>query len=256
MSSPSRVNWGTSEILLQRFHRTIIIILDPINILSVEKTFSSRLISLPLDTQLARMTKAICNLLLKQPPSPNLSQIEDGTTAFMGNSQDISDKTRLKWIKAISDMFFTRTELSSNSCVRDWNIILGLDGSVENIVDDIATPHAPEKKYPARYQLPSAISNSINTTETIHRAELFALGSILYQVISEKELFREMGSDEEDGETIQSLITEGKFPEDVWSLPMAPRILGCWCPEFAKKMLEANGKGKAPFSHPSALAQN
>ena len=31
--------------------------------------------------------------------------------------------------------------------------------------------------------------------------------------------------------------------ELVWTLPMAPRILACWCPAFAKETLAACGKG-------------
>ncbi|KAH7333295.1 hypothetical protein BKA65DRAFT_479850 [Rhexocercosporidium sp. MPI-PUGE-AT-0058] len=119
--------------------------------------------------------------------------------------------TLLQWIESISYMFFQRQDMTHYSCIRDWDLVLDLDGSVENIASDI-------------------------------RVEFFALGSILYELISGNQLFGDIGPDEKDEEQIRSLITEEKFPEDLWALPMAPRILACWCPAFAKEMLAAYGK--------------
>ena len=100
------------------------------------------------------------------------------------------------------------------------------------------------------------ILNKLGTNaERIQRTELFALGSIVYELISGNPLFGDIGPDEKDEEEIHLLITEGKFLEDLWKLPMAVRILACWCPAFAKEMLAAHGKGMLLSFHltPSAI---
>ena len=166
------------------------------------------------------------------------------STPLIGTSDSIPHATLLQWIESISNMFFKRQEMTDHSCIRDWDLILNLDGSVENIANNKAASSELERVYPVRYRLPSVIWNRLSTNqERIQRAELFALGSILYAVISGKQLFGDIGQDKEDEEEIHSLITKGEFPEDLWSLPMALRVLACWCPAFAKEMLATRGKG-------------
>ncbi|KAF7866870.1 hypothetical protein EAF04_005711 [Stromatinia cepivora] len=106
----------------------------------------------------------------------------------------------------------------------------------------------------------SLIWNRLSTNaEKIQRAELFALGSILYELISGEQLFGDIGLDKNEEEEIHSLINKGEFLENLWTLLMAIRILVCWCPEFAKEMLAAYGKGTflqifPPTSHPLDIA--
>jgi hypothetical protein len=121
---------------------------------------------------------------------------------------------------------------------------LDLDGLVENIAIDQVASSQLKMFYPMRYRLPSVIWNKLDTnTERIQRTELFALGSILYELISGNQLFGDIGLEGKDEEEIHSLITRGDFPEDLWTLPMVVRILACWCPAFAKEMLAVHGKG-------------
>jgi hypothetical protein len=136
-------------------------------------------------------------------------------------------------------MFFKRRELAAQSSVRDWDLILSSDGSVVNMASNDMPSLEPERVYPVRYRLPVEILSRLKTNEErIQRSELFALGSILYELISGKQLFHE-----EEEENIQTMISQGAFPQDLWTLPMAPRILACWCPAFAKEMLAARGAG-------------
>ena len=65
----------------------------------------------------------------------------------------------------------------------------------------------------------------------VKRAERFALGSLLYEVMTTKEPFEELRDDE-----VQDHYARGIFPDDVFSMAMGPYILGCWCREFEKEM--------------------
>ena len=87
------------------------------------------------------------------------------------------------------------------SYIRNWDLVLSLDGSVENIAQNPPTFSVPAKRYPARYRLPEVISDQLTLNkDKIRRAELFALGSILYEVIACYQLFYEIyeGVDNEE----------------------------------------------------------
>jgi len=49
-------------------------------------------------------------------------------------------------------------------------------------------------------------------------------------------------SGKEGGDHIQCCLAKGEFPEDVWELPNAVRILACWCPGFAEDLMAARHK--------------
>lgn len=177
------------------------------------------------------------------------------TISSFDDWDSVPQETLLQWTRLISDMFFKRQDMTDHSCVRDWDLVLDLDGSVENIASDQVASSSVEKFYPIRYRLPSVIWKKLSTNaERVQRAELFALGSILYELIAGHQLFEDIGQDEKDEEEIHSLITKGEFPEELWTLKMAVRILACWCPAFAKEMLAAHGKGMLRSFHltPSA----
>ncbi|KAG4427631.1 hypothetical protein IFR05_016885 [Cadophora sp. M221] len=196
---------------------------------------------------------ALCRIRVKVPRDVS-SEDEDAAVQSLKSKyhftpvSTLSDPVPLatlrQWIQSISGLFFKRQEMTNQSCICDWDLILNLDGSVENIPSTQAASSQIEKVYPSRYQLPPVIWNRLSTNrEKIQRAELFALGSILYELISGGQLFTDIGPDENDEEEIQSSIKKGEFPEKLWTLPMAIRILACWCPDFAKEMLTAHGKG-------------
>ncbi len=63
------------------------------------------------------------------------------------------------------------------------------------------------------------------------RAERFALGSLLYEVMTANEPFEKVSDDE-----VQDHYGRGIFPDDVFSMAMGPYILGCWSLEFEREM--------------------
>lgn len=57
------------------------------------------------------------------------------TISTLGDSRLVPHATLLQWMESISNMFFKRQEMTDDSCIRDWDFILHLDGSVENIAN-------------------------------------------------------------------------------------------------------------------------
>jgi hypothetical protein len=136
------------------------------------------------------------------------------------------------------------------SGVRDFDFILKSNGSIENIAETTTaiSEEVQLRVYPARYQIPRPILENINSfEEKIKRTERFALGCILYELISGHGIQTDLGHKQEDGIKIQSRYTEGLFPDDVWELDKAVRILACWCPEFAKELLKQRSMQNALF---------
>ncbi|TGO13323.1 hypothetical protein BPAE_0748g00010 [Botrytis paeoniae] len=150
---------------------------------------------------------------------------------------------KLKWAHSIHKLFFTDEQTSDRNNVRNFDFQLNVDGSVENHFQNQPASLMTTTQYPTRYQLPEAISDRINTTEEkVARAELFALGSLLYEVILGHQLFHEIDEGLDNGREIQRLIAIGSFPEDLWNLPITPKILGCLCPGFIQEMLSLRKK--------------
>ncbi|KAM0308094.1 hypothetical protein ACHAO8_010318 [Botrytis cinerea] len=160
---------------------------------------------------------------------------------------------KLKWAHSIHKLFFTDEQTGDRNNVRNFDFVLNLDGSVENYFQDQPTSLMTATQYPTRYQLPEAISYRLNTTkDKVARAELFALGSILYEITLGHQLFHEVDESVDNGREIQRLIAIGSFPEDLWNLPITPKILGCLCPGFIEEMLSLRKKGIGNYikNHP------
>jgi hypothetical protein len=171
----------------------------------------------------------------------NISALENATLLETPGSDVIPLETRLEWIKTITESFLGASKSDRSDRVRDFDFLLKPDGSVQNLADNSSTSDEKERLrcFPSRYQIPSTILERIDSIEDkIKRTELFALGCILYELISSNKLFPELAD-----EDIQTQYTEGKFPDDVWGLSKAVRILACWNPDFAKELLGARGNG-------------
>jgi hypothetical protein len=163
-----------------------------------------------------------------------------------------------EWASLMIDEIGNRGKLDKDNCgVRDLDFVLDLDGSVENRADNASSssssastrwswtasltgiprrklissssssPPPSTKSYPARYKIPNEIISRLDSNpKKVERAELFALGGLLYQVFSGFEMLSHLGSDVE-GEYIRSCFVKGEFPADVWGLECAVKILAC-----------------------------
>ncbi|KAB8300435.1 hypothetical protein EYC80_000608 [Monilinia laxa] len=178
--------------------------------------------------------RAICTI--RFPPANHMNNFE-----FNPNHQR---KLRLKWAASIQNLFYTDQEPQDRNYLRNFDIVLNIDGSAENYFQDQSASSVSATLYPARYQLPEAISANLDTTEErIAKAELFALGSLLYEVVSGHHLVYELGESADDDRAIQELIAAGNFPEDLWDLPVTPKILVCFHAEFLQEMLSLRRTG-------------
>jgi hypothetical protein len=212
---------------------------------------------------MAPVQEAVCRIRVKQVAS-DAQEIQSilgqndhdndsirGPLLPLGDTTGIPFETRLQWVQLISNQFLDRSKLEDGCGIRGWDFILGLDGSAVNLASNNASSCSSDpvtKVYPARYRIPAVVIERLtSSTEKVQRAQLFALGSLLYHLLSGKEMFNGIGEDDGD---IESHFIKGEFPEDVWELPKAVRILGCWCPGFAKDLLaahRANGTFLAPI---------
>lgn len=192
---------------------------------------------------------AVCRIRVSQPAlygkqakRPSYNEVLPAQNDRDGNSSKIRETDpllsrsdfsaapadlRLKWATAISEKVFDRENLDDDSGVRDWDLVLNVDGTIENHAGATTNSSPSAKHYPTRYQIPSAILDRLdNDQEKARRAEVFALGGLLYETYS--------------GTQLRGDPAKGEFPEDVWEMPHAIRILSCWCPKFAQDLLAAH----------------
>ncbi|TVY78221.1 hypothetical protein LSUE1_G005604 [Lachnellula suecica] len=174
------------------------------------------------------------DVLFTQPDETDsdISTSENQTLIELTSCGHVPLDIRLKWLKEISGAFLGP---SKSTRVRDFDLILKADGSIQSLVNTASDEKEQLRKFPSRYQIPEIILERFDSVEEkIKRTELFALGCILYELISGSRLFPYLNDEE-----IQAKYADGKFPEDVWELSKVVRILACWCPEFAKELLSA-----------------
>jgi len=168
--------------------------------------------------------------------------VQDDTNILALDNPSIPPETRLQLVESISELVLNQEKPTGGNRVREFDLILRLDGSVVNCPADASSSSGDTKIYAARYQIPGKIIERLRSDkEKVQRAELFALGCFLYQVLSGKEMMSDLGNGEMR-EKIQSRYVKGEFPEDVWELRGVVRVLGCWCPGFAKDLLAARSK--------------
>lgn len=139
----------------------------------------------------------------------------------------------MKWVANIYKTF-KESPSSSPYHVRELHFILNPDGTIQGGGKRVnpAVYISPAQEYPARYRLPKVLNClATPTNETVERRQLFALGGLIYHILSGKKLLDGLSGDEK----IQARFVAGRFPEDVYGLPMARTILGCWSLEFGEQ---------------------
>lgn len=144
-----------------------------------------------------------------------------------------SSETRRKWVAGMQAVV-------AGSCneddvkIRPLDFVLGLDGSVHladgkelelALADDGCGAY--HLVYPSRFQIPSATIKDLDAKERVRRAELFALGSLIYEIHKGKAPFEEL-----DDAEVQCRYAKAEFPP-VAELEQWPIILTCWSVEFA-----------------------
>ena len=158
----------------------------------------------------------------------------------LNDYREIAYETRMKWMDAISALFLGGNKQDNATCVRNFDLVLKTDGTIKTLADHCPEPALGEDQlgvYPAKYRIPEAILEHTGPVEDrAKRVELFALGCILFQLISGDAIFPDLGNDKD--KEIQQRYVDGFFPAGVWELDKTMRILACWSPDFAKEVAE------------------
>jgi len=183
-------------------------------------------------TTLTMYSMVLCRLQVNKSYNNNeyTSVAADPALVSLKDCADIAIDTRLQWANKIIEVFQSSTE--SHTTLRPWDFLLSLDGSVElgTVPNSDADHH---KAYPPRFCIPPDTLLGFNQEDQIKRAEFFALGSLIFEIMSGKVPFEDLSDDE-----VQLAYSRGEFPDDVKSLPLWRSILGCWSLDSGKESEE------------------
>ena len=153
---------------------------------------------------------------------------QEKTPVNLQDLPEVSEPVRKQWARKVSDLIETSTFAEQSTAIRPCDLVLIHDGEVQAL----PAPDAAEEGdalYPAQFRIPPASVQSLSPTERVQRQELFALGSLLYEIATGTKPF-EGASDHE----VQSRYCKGEFPDDLrkLSLDVLLAILSCWSLEF------------------------
>lgn len=155
------------------------------------------------------------------PSEPAIQSLKD-----IKASPDMTDQLRQQWAAELVKSFIQSPNPAA--AIRPWDFLLKQDGSVEVLP---SSEKGGRGAYPSRFRIPPDTVLGLDEGERVERAEKFALGGLLYEVMTATQPFEELG----DGQ-VQHNYCRGIFPDDVFSMPMGPFILACWSLEFEKEM--------------------
>ena len=141
---------------------------------------------------------------------------------------DIGSEIRTRWANEVMKHFEQTGEPHTSIHPRDF--VAGLDGSVESL-PVLGSEGALVDSYPTRFQIPASTLNGLDRDEKVRRTELFAMASLLYEIMTGREPLEGL-TDEE----VQHRFINGDFPDDAAALPNSLFILSGWSAEFSQEL--------------------
>ncbi|KIM79121.1 hypothetical protein PILCRDRAFT_823696 [Piloderma croceum F 1598] len=131
----------------------------------------------------------------------------------------------LQFIKFIHPVPQTSTR------IRPISLILNLDGTVQAEPVHRMFADKPPGVYSARYRIPMSTIRDLPLEEQVWRAEKFALGTLLYELLVGHEIFERLSDDE-----VQRRYCEAATFPDLEDLPIHFQCLiyACWSAEFGR----------------------
>ena len=168
---------------------------------------------------------ATCQIRVRWPRDDDSGLCATRRLRDVKDSPAVTDSLRQRWTEGIVRSFSSSPNLDKS--IRSWDMLLHQDGSVKTVLSE----KEGRSFYPSRFRIPPHSIHGLDEEEKVKRAERFALGSLLYEVMTAREPFEELSDDE-----VQENYRCGIFPDDVFSMAMGPYILGCWSLEFEKEM--------------------
>lgn len=194
-----------------------------------------------------------CRFRVKTPGNSNpdsSGQSSDLALCALREFPDgVGTETRSQWAGKVMRIF---DEEESHDRIRGWDFVAGLDGSLESRaivrVENGDDNNEDEVQYPARYQIPSSALEGLDPKHKVRKAELFAMASLLYEIMSGTEPFKGL-SDEE----VQRRFSQGEFPKDASSLPSSLVIYSGWSEEFSLALAKQGRSFRIPNSFRSFI---
>lgn len=197
-----------------------------------------------------RMTELTCRMRVKKTEEDEDGGA-DGVDLFPESAlvpirsyPDVGIELRTKWAQELMKSFATSSTSTTTTTnnphglqIRPLDFIAMLDGSVKVLTAASAATgpsrNNPGRKagYPARFQIPPRTLWGLDEAQRVKRAEMFAMASLLYELLSGTQIFEGL-SDEE----VQERFSKGEFPPDAASLPYSLVIFSGWSEEFAEEM--------------------
>lgn len=171
-----------------------------------------------------------------------LQAVDNGQKELVESYQvfELAKEIRKKWVDGLREFIDSGTNKQQ---IRPIDFILEPDGSVESINEELAETcvssmvdsSTTPKAYPSRYRIPPETIKDLDNEEKVRRAELFALGGLIYEIHQGERLFEGL-----DDIEIQRKFRNAEFP-NVTHLEQGPIILSCWSVEFARELLKLMG---------------
>ena len=122
----------------------------------------------------------LCRVLIKMPGEKD----ESLTLSRPRNVPDISDLTRKSWVDGMKQFVESGTEYQH---IRPLDFLIEVQPS-----SDQTPPEPPLNSYRSPYRIPPETITDLESNEKVRRAELFALGSLIYEIYANKAPFESL----------------------------------------------------------------
>lgn len=141
---------------------------------------------------------------------------------------DIGIEIRTHWATEV--MKHSEQTRKPHTCIWPWDFVARLNGSIESLTMPVLEGDLSEG-YPARLQIPPSTLYGFGHDKKVRRAEIFAMASLLYEIMSGSKPFEGLTDNE-----VQGRFINGEFPDDAVALPNSLFILSGWSEEFSQEL--------------------
>jgi hypothetical protein len=143
---------------------------------------------------------------------------------------DVGIEIRTQWAREVMKFF-----AEPHDRIRSWDFLARLDGSVKSVALSPPPPSSSSSSecevYPARFQIPPSSLHELDCDQKVRRTEMFALASLLYEIMCGTVPFEELPEDE-----VQRRFSGGNFPDNTTSLPNSLYICSGWSEDFSQEL--------------------
>ena len=153
---------------------------------------------------------------------------QEATFLPLGEYSDVGTEIRVRWANEVMK-HFEQSEKPHTS-IRPWDFVAELDGSVQSLPMPGVEGDLIEG-YPTHFQIPPSTLHSLNHGEKVKRAEMFAMASLLYEIMTGRKPLEGLTDD-----AVRHRFMNGEFPDDAAALPNTLFIFSGWSAEFSHEL--------------------